>query len=199
MSTEREKESQILDAALEVFLRYGFKKATMGDIAKKAGMSRPSLYLVFSNKEDIFRAAITRKEEEFCEDTERKLQQQSGLQERLYTVLETWLLEPYEMIRTSPESEELLSFAYTFAPDLRRQMLERMESQILLAMDVVNTKKPISSQNGSKLTTKSLSRLIALSTVEMKHSVQDAKELRELLEATAEIYATHLERNVCAS
>ena len=50
-----DKKSRILAAARDVFIRYGYKRVTMGDIAKAAGMSRPALYLVFQCKPEIFK------------------------------------------------------------------------------------------------------------------------------------------------
>ena len=51
-STTRER---ILGAAFTLFGRYGFKRASMEDIASEASLSRAALYLQFRNKEDIFR------------------------------------------------------------------------------------------------------------------------------------------------
>ncbi len=53
-----EKRQQILAAALEVFFKYGYKRVSMNEIAETAGISRPGLYLHFSSKEEVFRAAI---------------------------------------------------------------------------------------------------------------------------------------------
>ena len=50
----------ILDAAAEVFLRYGFKKTSMEDLARAAGLSRQGLYLHFETKEAIFAEAVLR-------------------------------------------------------------------------------------------------------------------------------------------
>jgi AcrR family transcriptional regulator len=52
-----EKLTRTVEAAGEVFLRYGYARTTMGDIAKAAGMSRPALYLLFPGKEQVFSAA----------------------------------------------------------------------------------------------------------------------------------------------
>jgi AcrR family transcriptional regulator len=60
MSDLDSKSSQILDAALPVFIRYGFRKTTMADIARAARISRASLYLCFNSKEDLFRAGSQR-------------------------------------------------------------------------------------------------------------------------------------------
>jgi AcrR family transcriptional regulator len=48
----------IVDAALQVFLRYGFKKTSMDDLARAAGLSRQGLYLHFPTKELLFKAAV---------------------------------------------------------------------------------------------------------------------------------------------
>lgn len=48
----------ILEMAAKVFLRYGFKKTSMDDLARAAGLSRQGLYLHFKTKEELFRAAI---------------------------------------------------------------------------------------------------------------------------------------------
>ncbi len=44
----------ILEAAGEVFARYGFKKASMEDIARRAGVGKGSIYLHFESKEALF-------------------------------------------------------------------------------------------------------------------------------------------------
>lgn len=46
----------ILASALEAFAAYGFRKTSMDDIAKGAGMSRPAVYLHYKNKEAIVRS-----------------------------------------------------------------------------------------------------------------------------------------------
>jgi AcrR family transcriptional regulator len=50
----------ILDAALQVFLRFGFKKTSMDDLARAAGLSRQGLYLHFATKEALFKEAVLR-------------------------------------------------------------------------------------------------------------------------------------------
>ncbi len=43
---------------MRVFLRYGFKKTSMDDIARAAGLSRQGLYLHYRTKEELFKAAV---------------------------------------------------------------------------------------------------------------------------------------------
>ena len=53
-------EEKILDAALEVFSAYGFRGATVDQIAALAGMTKPNLLYYFRTKEAMHRALITR-------------------------------------------------------------------------------------------------------------------------------------------
>ena len=41
-----------------VFARFGYRKASMDDVARAAGVSRQGLYLSFANKEELFRRAL---------------------------------------------------------------------------------------------------------------------------------------------
>jgi AcrR family transcriptional regulator len=52
------RRTRVLDAALPVFARYGYRKASMDDVAKAADISRPGLYFSFSSKPELFRAAV---------------------------------------------------------------------------------------------------------------------------------------------
>src|SRR5215831_10591841 len=51
-----ERPAEIVDAALEVFSEKGFAAAKLDDIARRAGISKATLYLYFETKEEIFRA-----------------------------------------------------------------------------------------------------------------------------------------------
>jgi TetR/AcrR family transcriptional regulator len=48
----------ILDAALELFSTYGYRGATIDQIAARAGMSKPNLLYYFPRKEAIYRALL---------------------------------------------------------------------------------------------------------------------------------------------
>src|SRR3954470_18387921 len=52
------RRERVLAVALDVFGRYGFRKASMDEIARAADISRQGLYLHFANKDALFRAAV---------------------------------------------------------------------------------------------------------------------------------------------
>ncbi|KZD05331.1 TetR/AcrR family transcriptional regulator [Oceanibaculum pacificum] len=51
---------QVADAARRLFARYGYKRTSMDDIAREAGVAKATLYLHFKGKEDVFRTVLAR-------------------------------------------------------------------------------------------------------------------------------------------
>lgn len=57
-SKSEEKGFQILDAAVELFTEQGFASTSMDQIAKRAGVSKQTVYSHYGSKEELFVAAI---------------------------------------------------------------------------------------------------------------------------------------------
>ena len=58
---ERRKESrpsELLAAALELFVERGFAATRLDDVAARAGVSKGTLYLYFAGKDDLFKAVV---------------------------------------------------------------------------------------------------------------------------------------------
>ena len=55
-----ERPAQIIEAALAIFGERGLAAARLEDIAKRAGLSKGTIYLYFPNKEELFREVVRR-------------------------------------------------------------------------------------------------------------------------------------------
>ncbi|HEX9392938.1 MAG TPA: TetR/AcrR family transcriptional regulator [Usitatibacteraceae bacterium] len=58
---ERRKDArpgELATAALELFVEKGFSATRLDDVAKRAGVSKGTLYLYFDSKEDLFKAVV---------------------------------------------------------------------------------------------------------------------------------------------
>lgn len=53
-----ERPQQIIEAALTIFGERGLASARLEDIAKRAGLSKGTIYLYFPNKEELFREVV---------------------------------------------------------------------------------------------------------------------------------------------
>jgi AcrR family transcriptional regulator len=51
---------RILDATERLLARYGYQKTTMDDLAREAGISKRTIYLHFTNKEEVALSSIDR-------------------------------------------------------------------------------------------------------------------------------------------
>ena len=72
----QEKKVRILEAALRIFARYGFKKTTLEDIAGELGMTKGNLYLYVKDKRDLYEKSVAHAfrewQERVAEDVEGK-------------------------------------------------------------------------------------------------------------------------------
>lgn len=62
VSRKAEREQRILDAAAELLQKWGYRKTTLGDIARRARVAKGTLYLSWKTREELFMALIEREE-----------------------------------------------------------------------------------------------------------------------------------------
>jgi TetR/AcrR family transcriptional regulator, regulator of autoinduction and epiphytic fitness len=92
LTPERDpRRAQLLEAALSVFVRYGFRKTSMEEVSRAAHLSRQGLYLHFETKEELFRATVRhflatslQTTHEILADTEHTIE------DRLVRALDAW-------------------------------------------------------------------------------------------------------------
>jgi AcrR family transcriptional regulator len=60
MQARQPPQDRILDAAMRVFRRHGFRRSSIEQAAEEAGLTRQALYHHFPSKEALFRAVIER-------------------------------------------------------------------------------------------------------------------------------------------
>ncbi len=109
---QEDRRAQILVAAFECFLRFGYAKTSMNDIATECKLSRSLLYLQFKTKEEIFGATLddmfARAYEQALAIRAKKLPRRA----KLLGVIDAWIFVEWERIGASPFAEELLAEGY---------------------------------------------------------------------------------------
>jgi AcrR family transcriptional regulator len=114
-----ERRAALLQAASGVFLRYGFKKTSMDDLARAAGLSRQGLYLSFPTKEALFREVLTHKLTTAREATRAALaRSELEVEERLFGA--------FEAAYTGKQSEHMSELMVT-ATELVGPLLEELD------------------------------------------------------------------------
>ncbi|MEO6352776.1 MAG: TetR/AcrR family transcriptional regulator [Oxalobacteraceae bacterium] len=65
-----ERPQELLAAALDFFVDKGFAATRLTDVAARAGVSKGTLYLYFTNKEDLFKAVVRENLSPLLDDAE---------------------------------------------------------------------------------------------------------------------------------
>lgn len=126
--------SSILDAGAPVFLRFGYRKASMDDIARAASLSRQSLYSHFDTKEGLFRAVVLHILDKTRSAAMTALDRTEGdLQERLLVVFEAMHGHVIGQIGAERMTELLETAASLLGPvfqELEDALIEKIVAQL---------------------------------------------------------------------
>ncbi len=116
---QADKQETILDAAFHAFAAYGFRRATMEDIARRAGLSRTALYLHFRNKEDIFRSLAARYFDEAIRDMQAALDRPGQAPvDALRAAFAAKDGKFMDVVLGTPHGRELLEAGFSLSADL---------------------------------------------------------------------------------
>ncbi len=96
---------------ITVFATYGFRKTSMADIAKAAGISRQSLYKKFASKEDVFDWVVKTFGENVYAHAVELFEDMSHPTETILSVFDVWTGVHIDMLRTMPHGTEILDLA----------------------------------------------------------------------------------------
>src|SRR5262252_7385414 len=69
----QQREERILDAAATLLVRWGYRKTTIDDVAREAGVGKGTIYLHWKDKNELFRAAIWRASQQATEDMMQRI------------------------------------------------------------------------------------------------------------------------------
>lgn len=69
----RQREARILDAAATLLIRWGYRKTTIDDVAREAGVGKGTIYLHWPDKNKLFSAAIARASRQTSADMMRRV------------------------------------------------------------------------------------------------------------------------------
>ncbi len=131
---DEDKRERVISAATGVFLKYGYGRVTMNDLAKAAGMSRPALYLIFSKKEEVFRGVVRALARGISDEVNQGLGAIASPVDRLKFVCELWSVRPFDWITQSPETREVYESTHAFAQDAVEEGLQSFEHDLTSAM-----------------------------------------------------------------
>jgi AcrR family transcriptional regulator len=133
---ERRKDArpqELLAAALDVFVERGFAATRLEDVAKRAGVSKGTLYLYFANKEELFKAMVRETIVPALGEAEQSIADFAGPSgDLLRTILLSWW-ERYGCTKLAGVTKLMMAEAGNF-PELTRfyneEVIDRANAMI---------------------------------------------------------------------
>jgi TetR/AcrR family fatty acid metabolism transcriptional regulator len=104
MSKKTARKQAILQAAIEVFSKGGFRNSSISEIAKRANVAEGTIYQYYKNKEDLFFSIPIQKTTEFTEEVDLHLQGITGTFNQIRKFIWYYLY----FFKTNPEYGRIL-------------------------------------------------------------------------------------------
>jgi len=171
------KKSKILTAARSVFLRYGYKRVSMNDIAEAAGVSRPALYVLFKNKEEIFVGVFLQWVDEAVGAIQKEISTVATPEEKIERAFEIWAVRPFEMMMTSPEAKELAECSFPFAQTSLREGYKKFETTIVPVLASLAERHP----TRELMAPEQIAHVLASAVRGFKQTATTPADLRQLI------------------
>ena len=171
-----EREEKVVGAAIRVIMRYGMKRTTMNDIAEEAGISRQTLYTMFSSKDEVLQATIRLLADRSLEAIASGCAKVEGLGNKLDVAIEHLAVRPYRMLSETPDAGDIIIGFNAAAREEIAVATERYREAIESML------MPYEGQiRGSGLTVHALSDFIQNAVKGFKHEAESEQHLSALL------------------
>jgi TetR/AcrR family transcriptional regulator of autoinduction and epiphytic fitness len=157
---------RILEAAIATFLRYGYRKTSMEEVARAADISRQGLYLHFPTKEDLFRAGVAAVfDGALAGATQRLRDADASLENKLVGAFDEWIGRFVGMVGGDVSDLE------TASKHLVGPMLTEGEAAFVDAVTkVIRTSGLAAAYRPAGLTAKQLSETLIATARGLKHT-----------------------------
>ncbi len=152
MQAKAPPQDRILDAAMRVFRRHGFRRSSIEQAAEEAGLTRQALYHHFASKEALFRAVLERLYEQAlaAEIAAAKAAEDTGLAlaDILVAEIGARMQSLLASLKDSPHTEELFSEHLAQARDLYQSYSSRFADEIATTIARVCRKRKLTLASG---------------------------------------------------
>ena len=182
--TTSTRRDQVVQAAIDVFLRYGYARTTMADIAQAAGLSRPTLYLSFPDKDAIFHAVVDTMVADKLSEIRRRLPRYRGFETKLRYACEAWGAEGFELVQAHPDAKDMFDLGFAAVCN-GYSAFEELLTEIVSA--------PLA-DSGLGIAAGDLAQTIAFAIKGFKEIARDGADMRRMIGVQVAIVAAALGR-----
>lgn len=130
-----DRRSRILDGARAAFLRYGYERSSMADIAAGAGVSRTALYHYFPGKEDVLQAVVDELHARNLNAAAEVLENSEALDSALTGLIDVKFGRTLDLMAGSPHGVELVDAGHRLTGPAIRAADESFHDLVVKAFE----------------------------------------------------------------
>ena len=131
------KRQRILDAAAALFIKYGYRKTNISDVAKQAGVAKGTVYLYFKSKPEILAYAIANEKKRYIGVMKEILSPDKTPYDRIREWLRQLFILGSRMPLTSRVlngDQEVLAAIFDFIDHYKEQELAKFQLDFIRAL-----------------------------------------------------------------
>jgi len=182
------RSAQILETALRLFLRFGFKKTSMDDVAQSLDLSRQALYSHFRSKDELFRRALLHALTSSLRDGQAELARSDlSLRMRLERAYDEWM---GRYIGLGSDPVELHTATSELGADLMEAAERALRSSVTRAIEDHGMPKGLVRRC---ISPEQVADTVALVARGAKHSAHTREEFRNQLGSSLEVLLAEFE------
>jgi len=172
------KQKDILEAASEIFMRYGVHRTTMSEIALAAKISRPTLYGYYTNKEKLLGGVIEFWNDQVIEKILKDMEDQGNLSGKLEIFFTHAVITAFDLMKSWPDASDILSGDNQVATDA---YLKGLEKQAGLVEKILEPYAATITETG--LTVSQYATFIVTTASKLKMTLSTRAQLEALLQS----------------
>jgi AcrR family transcriptional regulator len=178
------KHQRVVERATYVFCRYGFARTTMGDIAEACEISRPSLYLLFPDKEAIFTAVVESMDREKLASIRAELNRLKGLHAKLLHACLSWGCHGIDLATAHPDAADLFNLRFPAVQLVYRNFQSLVVELISKQVRAARINMPA----------EQAARALVFSLRGLKETATDRRDMQGLITSVVDIFVRAIER-----
>ncbi len=172
-----QKTDEIVNAAKRMFMRYGYSKTTMGDIAQEAGVARQTVYNAFPGKDEILREVVRRGGDETHAAVKAAWEEAETIEEKLDAFLMLGPICWYKTVQAAPDAAELIDGMHSAAEEEMEHFAEQWQADLTAMFeetgDAAKTRKPPLSE---------IAEFFYAASTNAKYGARDLSHLKQRLD-----------------
>jgi len=164
-----DKRSDILQAAAVLFAQFSLKKVTVDEIARKAFVSKATIYKYFDSKEEVFDQVIKAESEQLWDAVTKAVDEASSVVDKLRAYLLTKITKIHDLVNFYRVTREIWNEYWPYVDSARAEFIAREKE---LIKDILEKGNQTGELKAAKIELTAHTIVISLKSMEFSWAIE---------------------------